>query len=46
MVAKGESEEGMDWDPGLEDANDYIVNGYSRTTRSYCIAQETISNLL
>ena len=46
MVARGESEEGMDWDSGLVGANDYVVNGYSRTTGSYCIAQETISNLL
>ena len=45
-LPKGKVREGMDWDSRLVDANDYVVNGYSRATRSYCIAQETISSLL
>ena len=45
MVAKAEREGGKGWTGslGLVDANYYIENG--ETTRSYCIAQEPISNL-
>ena len=45
VVAKGEGfGEGMRGSLGLAEVNYYIYNEY--TTRSYCIAQGTIFNIL